>query len=65
MFIFTNLYINKLYRKTFNELYLWNKVQSSDRIKEDGTLIANEKEVVMGLNISFSNAVIDLKIQKT
>ena len=39
------LYINKLYRISLNELYLSNKVQSSERIKlaqEDDTLITNE-----------------------
>ena len=50
-----------------NELYLSNKVQSSQRIKlaqEDDTLITNEEEIEMRLNNFFSNAVINLKIPK-
>ena len=61
------LYINKLYRISLNELYLSNKVQSSERIKlaqEDDTLITNEEEIEMRLNSFFSNAVINLKIPK-
>ena len=60
------LYTGEVYRISLNDLFLSNKVQSSERIKlaKWWHSKTNEEEVIMGLKNFFSSAVINLKIPK-